>query len=785
MATIDTLDIKITANATNAAKALNSLADSMRRVRAALMNTKDGVSVGDRLAKNINELNNALTRINTHGIKKLNQLSDALTKFAAAAKSMKGVSVSKSTAKSIQNVQGALATKSGMATSKGGSASTSAGVRKVGEETEKAGEKAKKAAGFFGKLWSSIKRIAFYRLIRSAMKAIGEAFSEGLKNAYHYSKQSETFTRLADTLDRLKSSASQMVNQLGAFWGEFKQFIQPAVLWLIEKARQLSEWLTELFAALNGEKTYLQAQYVAQAWDEATDNIKKYKQQLLGLDELNNLTSQKSSGKEETDYSKPYKEVSVSEGLLKVGVAWGALKQMIVESLTEIEIALGGFMVGVGAALLFSGANIPLGIGLIIAGGFMADKAIKENWGLMKGNLEETLTTIELALGGFMAGIGAVLLFSGAAPQWGLGLLIAGIGVFSAAKKRKTNWDKIDRKTKDTLTLINLTLGGFLSVIGAVLLFSGANIPLGLGCLIAGIATISSNAKAVKDLDWDRIRKQVEGAFIQFKPYFFAAGLGSMVAGAILLFTGHIGLGLGLLVGGGFLTANTIRINWDSLLEGIKGAWKKTKDWIEDNILYYLYDAYYGLEKLFKKDLNGDGNVGWPTVKEAISVGTKQLDDLDKWFGGSGGTKGDSSDTTSDKKSFLGTLWEDTKKDLDMWASQAGWYDIIIPLTGKTLGDYISPKALGGIAAQGSLFYAGESGPEFVGSMGGNSAVANTEQMTDAIYKAAYMGMSKALKENGGNGLAGFVPATTDDLFIAMRKKASNYNKMTGSSAFA
>ena len=785
MATIDTLDIKITANATNAAKALNSLADSLKRVRAALMNTKYGVSVGDRLAKSVNELNNAMTRINTHGIKKLNQLSDALTRFAAAAKSMKGVSINKSTAKSIQNVQGALGTKSGMASSKGGSASVSAGVEKVGEETEKAGEKAKKAAGFFGKLWSSIKRIAFYRLIRSAMKAIGEAFSEGLKNAYHYSKQSETFQRLADTLDRLKSSSSQMVNQIGAFWGEFKQFIQPAVLWLIEKVRQLSEWITELFAALNGEKTYLQAQYVAQAWDDATDNVKKYKQQLLGLDELNNLSSQQSSGKEETDYSKLYKEVSVSEGLLKVGVAWGALKQMIIESLTEIEIALGGFMVGVGAALLFSGANIPLGLGLIIAGGFMVGKAIKENWGSMKGNLEETLANIELALGGFMAGIGAVLLFSGAAPQWGLGLLIAGIGVFSAAKKRKTNWDKIDRKTKDTLTLINLTLGGFLSVIGAVLLFSGANIPLGLGCLIAGIATISSNAKAVKDLDWDRIRKQVEGAFIQFKPYFFAAGLGSMVAGAILLFTGHIGLGLGLLIGGGFLTANTIRINWDSLLEGIKGAWKKTKDWIEDNILYYLYDKYYGLEKLFKRDLNGDGNVGWPTVKEAISVGTKQIDDLDKWFGGSGGTKGDSSGTTSDKKSLLGTLWEDTKKDLDMWASQAGWYDIIIPFTGKTLGDYIAPKALGGIAAQGSLFYAGEAGPEFVGNMGGSSAVANTEQMTEAIYKAAYMGMSRALQENGGNGLSGFVPATTDDLFIAMRKKASNYNKMTGSSAFA
>ena len=97
---------------------------------------------------------------------------------------------------------------------------------------------------------------------------------------------------------------------------------------------------------------------------------------------------------------------------------------------------------------------------------------------------------------------------------------------------------------------------------------------------------------------------------------------------------------------------------------------------------------------------------------------------------------------------------------------------------------YILQKANGGIVDNGSLFWAGESGAEFVGNIGNTSAVANTQQMTDAIYKAAYMGMSKALKENGGNGMGGYEPATMDDLFIAMRKKASNYNKMTGNPAF-
>lgn len=57
-------------------------------------------------------------------------------------------------------------------------------------------------------------------------------------------------------------------------------------------------------------------------------------------------------------------------------------------------------------------------------------------------------------------------------------------------------------------------------------------------------------------------------------------------------------------------------------------------------------------------------------------------------------------------------------------------------------------------------------------------------EMSDIIYRASYLGLSRALKENGSM-LNGFEPATTDDLFVVMRKKASNYNKMTGNSAFA
>ena len=122
----------------------------------------------------------------------------------------------------------------------------------------------------------------------------------------------------------------------------------------------------------------------------------------------------------------------------------------------------------------------------------------------------------------------------------------------------------------------------------------------------------------------------------------------------------------------------------------------------------------------------------------------------------------------------------------DWFAEQFGeiFDNRVLKLTGGHKS--VSGKfATGGIPQSGSLFYAGENGnPEWVGNIGGNTAVANTGQMTEAIFKAAYMGMSKALKENGG-GMNGYEPATMDDLFIAMKKKASNYNKRTGNPAFA
>lgn len=60
----------------------------------------------------------------------------------------------------------------------------------------------------------------------------------------------------------------------------------------------------------------------------------------------------------------------------------------------------------------------------------------------------------------------------------------------------------------------------------------------------------------------------------------------------------------------------------------------------------------------------------------------------------------------------------------------------------------VSWYANGGFPDEGELFVSREAGPEYVGTIGNKTAVANNDQITTSIYQAAYQAMSQALNEN-------------------------------------
>ena len=194
-----------------------------------------------------------------------------------------------SAAKQFRSLSSAISGVTSAAKSVGGnrSGSTAHSVKSVGSA-------AKSATGAMGKLFASIKRIAFYRLLRTFIKELSQAFQEGLKNVYAFSKAMNT--GMAQALDRIASASAQMKNQMGAALGELLYTIEPIINAIIGMVTTLMNALSALFAALGGRFTYTVADKTADSWDKATGAAKEYKNTVLGFDEINRLNDKTGGG---------------------------------------------------------------------------------------------------------------------------------------------------------------------------------------------------------------------------------------------------------------------------------------------------------------------------------------------------------------------------------------------------------------------------------------------------------------------------------------------------------
>ena len=168
----------------------------------------------------------------------------------------------------------------------GSTGGTAKGITKVGEA-------AKKANNPLNNFLSSLKRIAFYRFIRSIIKAITSAFIEGLQWAYQFSAGIETEGhRFAQALDNMKTASSTMKAQIGSAFIGLLAAIAPIIIQIVNLVTRLADALSQIFAAFTGT-TYLKAAEVPQKWADAAGGAakaaKEWKNQLLGFDEINRL----------------------------------------------------------------------------------------------------------------------------------------------------------------------------------------------------------------------------------------------------------------------------------------------------------------------------------------------------------------------------------------------------------------------------------------------------------------------------------------------------------------
>ena len=200
-------------------------------------------------------------------------------------------------------------------------------------------------------LFSSLKRIAFYRLIRSAIKAITQAFQEGAENAYWYSREFGIASKyISEAYDALATSSFQMKNQLGAAWATLIAAIEPVIEQIISLVQRAAEVVTQFFAILGGKSTYLKAVKVARQWADATEDgskaAKEWRNQLLGFDEINRLDkpSDGGSGRNNNntpDYSTMFEEAPIENYMKSLMDAlrngeWAEIGKMLADKLNSL-----------------------------------------------------------------------------------------------------------------------------------------------------------------------------------------------------------------------------------------------------------------------------------------------------------------------------------------------------------------------------------------------------------------------------------------------------------------
>ena len=183
-------------------------------------------------------------------------------------------------------------------------------------------------------------------------------------------------------------------------------------------------------------------------------------------------------------------------------------------------------------------------------------------WDYLVTNISENLDKIDGLFAGASLALGAILAFTGANVPLGIALLAGGALKF--ATESALNSDKLPDDIANALAVINTTVSSAELAVGAILAFMGVNIPLGIGLMAMGALNI---ATAIAP-NWDKLPDDIKTACSIIMG---AVGTG-LVLGSVLAFSGgNIPLGIAMLVTGASLMATPVALNWDKLAETMKG----------------------------------------------------------------------------------------------------------------------------------------------------------------------------------------------------------------------
>lgn len=417
----------------------------------------------------------------------------------------------------------------------------------------------------------------------------------------------------------------------------------------------------------------------------------------------------------------------------EIALNWDETKNKVMTVISGIMAVVGVSLLVIGAILTFSGASPLLGIGLMISGAALLGSAVALNWGGVTDETQTVITDIMESVSVGLLAIGAILAFSGANIPLGIGLMIGGAVLLASSVALK--WKALKQNIGSVIAGLLQKIGGALIVIGAVLAFSGIALPLGIGLMAAGAVSMLVG-QGMSEIDWDKLKGKVSSIV---STMLGIVGKALLVVGAILAFSGvALPLGIGLMVAGvgALIASSAMSIDWKKLPNQINTTVTNLTKTIENSISKTLENLRVKLATFKAKITNGMEIIS----NKVKSAGTKATNGI-----------------VSVVKSSLNAVFRLAENVINFFIRGLNNAVSIINTVPGVHLSYVAevkiPKlANGGIVNEGQAFIARERGPELVGNVGNKTAVMNNDQIVESVSNGVYRAMKEAMSENTEDG---------------------------------
>lgn len=203
--------------------------------------------------------------------------------------------------------------------------------------------------------------------------------------------------------------------------------------------------------------------------------------------------------------------------------------------------------------------------------------------------IDKLTTYVSMAL----LALGAILAFSGVNIP--LGIAMMALGAAGLYSQISTNWSGVQEAISGEAGAIAAILFGALLALGAILALSGAYIPLGIGLMAAGAVGLGLTAAA----NWDKIPAEVKSVIASVMSILSGA---SVVMGILLCFSGMgLAIGLPLIYAG---------------IKGTKAAWSISSNPIT-NFVKNMVNAILGMINLMIDGINKLVDIKFPGLNVA------------------------------------------------------------------------------------------------------------------------------------------------------------------------